>query len=219
MALISPGVEIRITEEGTYDSSAPGSIPLIVVATATNKIAASGNGIAPMTVADKAGRLYQATSQRDLVQAFGTPFFYSAGGTSLHGHELNEYGLHAAYSFLGAANSAFILRADIDTASLLPSAIPPVGAPINGTYWFDVAQTDLGLFQSNGNSVPGLAWASKSVLVATTADTILNGSSIYVPKATFGVDGNFAVVVQDTNNYLFEKTSGTWYRVGSTEWK
>ncbi len=218
MALLSPGVEVSIIDESPYDSSSPGSIPLIVIATATNKVAASGSGVAPMTTVDKAGKLYLATSQRDAVQAFGNPKFYSAGGTALHGHELNEYGLHAAYSFLGVSNLAYIMRADIDTAALLPNATAPRGAAVNGTHWFDTAQTSFGLFQSNGNSLPGLAWASKPVLVATSEDTTLV-SGVYVPEASFGVNGDYAVAVQDTNNFYFEKIAGAWYQLGTAAWK
>ena len=222
MALLSPGVEVTIIDESFYDSSTPGSIPLIVVATASNKTAPSGSGIAPMTTASKAGKLFLATSQRELVQAFGNPIFYSSGGSSLHGYELNEYGLHAAYSFLGVSNQAYILRADVDTADLIPNSTAPTGAPVNGTYWFDVAATLFGLFQSNGNAVPGKAWVSKSVKIATAADTVqqtVDTVSMFVPKAGFGVDGDFAVSVQDTNNFIFEKLAGAWHKIGSTSWK
>ena len=222
MALLSPGVEITIIDESYYDSSTPGSVPLIVVATASNKTAPSGTGTAPMTVADKAGKLFLATSQRELVQAFGNPIFYSSGGSSLHGHELNEYGLHAAYSFLGISNQAYILRADIDTAALIPNSTAPTGVPVHGTYWFDVAATSFGVFQSNGNRVPGKAWVSKEVKVATDEDTTqqtVDTVQIFVPKSSFGVDGDFAIAVQDTNNFVFEKIAGNWYKLGSSNWK
>lgn len=222
MALLSPGVEISVVDEGFYDSSAPGSIPLIVVATASNKVAPSGTGVASMTTALKAGKIYPATSQRDLVQAYGNPIFYSSGGAALHGHELNEYGLHAAYSFLGLSNQAYILRADIDTAALIPNTTAPTGVPVNGTFWFDVAASSFGLFQSNGNKVPGNAWVAKTVLVASVGDTsqqTVDAVSMLVPKDEFGADGAFAIVVQDTNNYMFEKIAGHWYKIGSTTWK
>ncbi len=222
MALLSPGVEITIIDESFYDSSTPGSIPLIVIATADNKFTPSGTAIAPMTDPAKAGKLYQATSQRDLVQAFGNPIFYASGGTPLHGYELNEYGLHAAYSFLGVSNQAFILRANIDTTSLIPNSTPPRGLPVNGTYWLDTAETAFGLFQSNGNAVPGSAWTNKAVKVATDDDTVsavVDTVTMFVPKPTFGVNGDFAIVVQNTNNFMFEKLDGAWYKLGSTGWK
>lgn len=222
MALLSPGVEINIINEGFYDSSTAGSIPLIVIATASNKIAPSGSGVAPMTTPSKAGRLYLATSQRDLVQAYGHPIFYSAGGTQLHGHELNEYGLHGAYSFLGMSNAAYILRADIDLAALHPSDQPPAGAPVHGTYWFDVASSLFGVHQSNGNRVAGRAWINQGVKIATDDDTLegtVDGVVMFVPKTTFGANGDFAIVIQTTSNFMFEKIDGEWLKLGSTNWK
>lgn len=222
MALLSPGVEVTIIDESFYESSAPGSIPLIVVATAENKSTPSGSGIAPMTTAANAGRLYQATSQRDLVQAFGNPVFYASGGSPLHGYELNEYGLHAAYSFLGLSNQAFILRADLDTASLIPNSTEPRGLPVNGTYWFDTDATVYGVFLSNGNPVPGLAWVHQPVLVATRQDTVeatIDGMAMPVPESDFGVDGSFAIVIENTNNFVFEKIAGVWHKIGSSGWR
>ncbi len=222
MTLLSPGVEVTIVDESFYDNSNPGSVPLIVIATADNKLTPSGTAIAPMTAPNMAGRLYQTSSQRDLVQAFGNPTFYSSGGTPLHGMELNEYGLHAAYSFLGISNKAYILRADIDLTSLVPNSTAPRGLPVNGTYWFDVAETEFGLFQSNGNAVPGLAWVNRTVKIATDEDTVsgtVDTVTMPVPKTGFGSNGDFAVVIQNTNNFMFEKIGGTWYKIGSVGWK
>jgi hypothetical protein len=222
MALLSPGVEITVIDESFYDSSVAGTIPLIVVATASNKFTPSGTALASMTTAQKAGKLYLATSQRDLMQAYGNPIFYSSGGTPVHGYELNEYGLHAAYSFLGISNQAYVLRADIDTTDLLPSSTPPVSLPVNGTFWFDLSATSFGVFQSNGNSVPGHAWVSKSVTPVSAGDTTLatvDSVSMMVPVSGFGSNGDFGIVVSNTNNFLFEKIAGIWYKVGSTGWK
>lgn len=218
MALISPGVSVEVINETFYDSSSPGSVPLIVVATAANKASPSGVGVAPFTTASTKGRLLPVSSQRELIQNYGNPLFYSAGGSQLHGYELNEYGLHAAYQFLGISNRAYILRADIDLAELLPSDSAPAGPPANGTFWLNTASTSFGVFQSNGHSVPGSAWVSKTVRVAYATDTVLV-SGVSTPKATFGKDGDFAIVVHVSSNFLFEKLAGTWHKVGSAAWK
>lgn len=217
-SLISPGVQLEIVNETFYDSSSPGSIPLIIIATATNKLSPSGTGIAPMTTAANVGKMFLATSQRELIQNYGNPLFYSSGGAPLHGDELNEYGLHAAYQFLGVSNRAFIIRANLNTAALLPSDTPPTGAPVGGTFWLDTSKTSFGVFQSNGGPVPGSAWTSRTVLIAAAANTTL-ATGVHVPKAAFGANGDFAVAVEDTNNFLFEKIAGAWLRVGSTAWK
>lgn len=212
--LISPGVQINVTDESYYDSSAPGSVPLIVIATASNKVSPTGSGIAPWTLPEQAGALFHAASQRELIQAYGNPLFYSSGGTPLHGHELNEYGLHAAYQFLGLANSAYILRADIDTAQLRPSDTAPKGAPLGGTFWFNPSETAFGVFKSNGNAVAGAAWEPQPVrtFFGTQVD------NLDVPLSSIGSNGEFGVVVSTTSNFLFEKIGGTWLKVGSTAW-
>jgi hypothetical protein len=211
-------VQITVTDESYYDSSAPGSVPLIVIATASNKVSPTGSGIAPWTLPEQAGKLFHAASQRELIQAFGNPLFYSSGGTALHGHELNEYGLHAAYQFLGLANSAYILRADIDTIQLRPSDTAPKGAPLGGTFWFNPSETSFGVFKSNGNAIAGSAWVSQSVRTFTTGQTSVV-SGLDTPLSTFGSNGDFGVVIHTTNNYLFEKVSGAWLKVGSSAWK
>lgn len=216
--LISPGVSISVTDESYYDSSSPGSVPLIVLATASNKVSPTGSGIAPYTMNEHAGKLFVATSQRELISAFGNPLFYTAGGNSLHGHELNEYGLHAAYNFLGVASRAYILRADIDTTQLIPSDSAPVGEPEGGTFWFNPAETSFGVFKSNGKAIAGEAWISQAVKAAYEGDTA-EVSGVWTPVNGFGSNGDFAVVVHTADNFLFEKIGGTWYKVGSAAWK
>jgi hypothetical protein len=216
--LISPGVSISVTDESFYDASTPGSVPLFVIATASNKVSPTGTGLAPWTLDSKAGQLFQATSQREVIGAFGNPIFYSSGGTPLHGFELNEYGLHGGYSFLGAASNAYFLRADIDLAQLESSDNPPAGEPLGGTFWLNPSDTSFGVFKSNGKAVAGEAWVPQTVLAVYEGQTS-NVGGLDTPLTGVGVDGNFAVVVHTTNNYLFEKISGAWHKVGSTAWK
>ena len=59
---------------------------------------------------------------------------------------MNEYGLQAAYSFLGVANKAFILRANVNTSDLLGATAAPTERPDDGTYWFDLTSSSIGLF-------------------------------------------------------------------------
>ena len=119
MALTSPGVEVQVIDESFYTPAEPGTVPLIVVATAENKINGAGTGTASGTTAANAGKVFKMTSQRELVDTFGSPFFEKTVSASpIHGGERNEYGLLAAYSLLGVSNSAFILRADINLNEL-----------------------------------------------------------------------------------------------------
>jgi hypothetical protein len=215
MALTSPGVEVNITSETYTDSAAPGTVPLIVVATASNKLTPSGSGVAPYTTAAKAGQIFPATSARDLLANLGNPFFWSSQGSPLHAYELNEFGLHAAWQTVSAQTLAYVLRADIDLNALAPSRSKPTSAPNNGTYWFDAASSKLGIFISNGNPSTGAAWTKVPALITTPA----NIDGTFTPLAAFGVNGQFAIVPQTTDNFVFEKKANIWSKVGSAAWK
>ena len=118
MALTSPGVEVSVIDESFYTPAAAATVPLIIVATAANKPNGAGTGTAQGTVKSNAGTPYLITSQRELTETFGNPTFYTdSSNNPLHGNELNEYGLQSAYSFLGVANRAYIVRADAAVAA------------------------------------------------------------------------------------------------------
>lgn len=159
--LTSPGVQVQVIDESFYASAGPGTVPFIMMATAQDK-PQPGNttSIAPGTIKSNAGSLYRITSQRELLQTFGNPRFYTQAGTPQHGNELNEYGLYTAYQYLGIANSAYVMRADLDLAQLAPTSVEPTGEPVNGDYWLDLNSTTYGLFRSNGNINSGLAWGA-----------------------------------------------------------
>lgn len=217
--LVSPGVSIPVIDESAYATAGIGTIPLFVIATAANKTAPSGTGTAPYTTSSYANKLYLATSQRDLAQQFGIYSFQNVEGTPIHGSELNEYGLHAAYSYLGLSNRAYVLRANIDVSQLAATTTAPTTNPAAGTYWLDTtSNTSFGIFKANGGSLPGSAWVKQTPLRVQATDTILS-SDVYYPKTTVGVDGNYAIVVSANSNFLFERVSGEWYQVGTAAWK
>jgi hypothetical protein len=85
-----------------YTPAEPGTTPLIVVATAENKLNGAGTATAAGTLKANAGKAFRMTSQKDLVDTFGVPFFEKTPSASpIHGGERNEYGTLAAYSYLG----------------------------------------------------------------------------------------------------------------------
>jgi hypothetical protein len=217
--LLSPGVDVEITDESFYNSSGNGTVPLIVFATAENKASPTGTGIAPGTVPGTAGQLYNISSQRELIQTFGNPHFDSVQGTTVYGSELNEYGLHAAYQFLGISNSIYALRADIDLGQLQPNQSAPVGAPVNGTFWFDTADTLFGAFQSSGATNTLNPFSVKNVTVfSSTTQLDSNG----YPLATLGQDGDFGIVTANAPFMMFERINtnnvSAWYPIGSKGW-
>ena len=166
--LVSPGVSVTVTDESVYASAGTGTIPLIMIATAANKLApGSTTAYAPGTLAANADKLYLISSQRDLLQTFGVPTFYNVAGTPDYGNQLNELGLFTAYQYLGIANTAYVLRADIDLTQMIPSTTEPSGTPTTGQFWLNSALSTWGIFSSNGNVNSANAWSAHSPVVLT----------------------------------------------------
>jgi hypothetical protein len=214
MALVSPGVEVSIIDESAYRSSATNSVPFILIATAQNKVNAAGTGVAAGTLASNANATYLITSQRELVNTFGNPFFYNTtAGTPINGYELNEYGLLAAYSVLGVSNRAYVQRVDVDLAELAASLTRPTGNPDNGTWWLDTVSTTWGIFEWSSTTS---AFTNKVPLVITNTSDLTAG----IPKDSLGTIGSYAVVATNVNNPVYYKNSSNdWVLVGSDDWK
>ena len=230
MALTSPGVQVSVIDESFYTPAEPGTTPMIFVASAENKSNASGTGTAQGTLKANAGRPYLLTSQRDLADTFGDPIFYTDNNNNpVHAGELNEYGLQAAYSFLGVSNRAWVVRADIDLAALAPSATAPAATPASGTYWLDTQTTAWGIQEWNGSAVTvtgGQTFTNKTPIVITDTTLVSNGSLATNgyegarPASTVGEIGDYAVVATSTlNRIYYRNSSGTWVLVGSDPWK
>ena len=151
--LQSPGVSVSVIDESFYTPAGAGTVPMIFVATGQDKANAAGTGIAQGTTAANAGKVWVITSQRDLSDTFGVPYFETdSSGNSVHGSELNEYGLQAAYSALGVSSKAYVVRADLNTSELAPNATVPGGTPVNGTYWAVTSNTDFGINEWNAST-------------------------------------------------------------------
>ena len=219
MALVSPGVEVKVIDESFYTPAEPGTVPMIFVVSAQDKQNASGTGTATGTTSANAGKPYLVTSQRELTELFGDPTFYTdSNNNALHGNELNEYGLQAAYSYLGVANRAYVTRANLNTSELVASATAPAANPADGTYWFDTVNTTFGIFEWNGAAqtvTGGQSFTNKIPTVITDTSKVTGG----VPKTSVGAVGDYAVVATTTLNKMYYKNySGTWVQVGTSAW-
>ena len=160
--LVSPGVSVTVVDESAYASPGTGTIPFIAIATRSDKSDPTGtetDGIAKYTKLANAGQVVPVTSQRELTQFFGDPTF-----TATEGSETSEYGLLAAYSFLGQGAQAYVVRANVDLADLIHSATAPTGAVAAGSYWLDTNASKYGVHEWNGTS-----WGLKSVTVEVDA--------------------------------------------------
>jgi len=229
--LVSPGVQVTVVDQSQYLPAATNSVPLMVIATAANKLSGDGVGIAPGTLAVNADKLFLATSQRALSANYGSPFFYqTTNGTPINGYELNEYGLLAAYSALGVTNQCYVIRADIDLAALSASLTRPTGNPDNNTTWLDTVNTTWGIYQWNQATS---TFTNQIPLVITSSTYLNTGSS--VPLQSYGSIGNYAVTATYNTNPNYFKRGGptttqsddtritslynTWVQLGSAEWQ
>jgi hypothetical protein len=217
MALTSPGVEVSVINESFYVPSDAGTTPLFIVASSQDKNNGAGDGTAAGTQTANANTAYLISSQRELTEIFGDPKFYTdASGNSLNGYELNEYGLQAAYSFLGVANRAYVLRANVNTAELVGSASAPTAAPADGTYWFDLASSSYGLFEW---SQTDQKFTAKTPTLITALTDLVGGVSTGAPKTSIGSIGDYAINTTHVSNKIYKKTaSNTWVIVGSEAW-
>jgi hypothetical protein len=213
--LVSPGVSISVIDQSINVGAGPGTVPLIFIATQQDKTVPDGSELAVGTTKANAGRVYSITSQRELVQTFGDPIFYEVSGTSLNGYPLNEYGLLAAYSYLGSSNLARIVRADIDTEQLQPSAVQPSSPATVGTYWLDESTTAWGLFVRSG-TFPNEIWTTVPI------DYVFNFATgtTNAPVSGTGAIGNHAVVFQTVSGsvtYWTKVAASTWVQIGDDD--
>ena len=221
--LVSPGVQVSVIDESFYTPAEPGTTPMIFVITAQDKQNGSGTATAAGTTKAKAGTPYLITSQRELTETFGDPTFYTdSNNNPIHGGELNEYGLQAAYSYLGVANRAYVTRADVNTSELIATATAPAANPAAGTYWFDTGNSRYGIFEWNGASATttgGQSFTNKIPYIITDKNEQVGNDVSGDPKPSVGAVGDYALVTTTTVNKLFYKNSdGTWVKVGTSAW-
>jgi len=240
MALTSPGVEVQVIDESFYTPAEPGTVPLIVIATAENKLNGAGTAVAAGTLASNAGKVFRISSQRELVETFGVPFFEkTATGNPVHGGERNEYGLLAAYSLMGVTNSAFICRANVDLNELAGATAEPGAEPREGTWWINSASTAWGIQEWNNAPASvsgGQKFTTKFPLRLTDADEgKISGGA---PKDSVGSIGDYCVVyetISGNSSFSLDKElakiyykspgntvagidPGEWVLVGTTDW-
>jgi hypothetical protein len=208
--LQSPGVQVQVIDESFYLPAAPGTTPMLFVASAQDKKNPSGS-TAEGTTAANAGKIWLITSQRDLVETFGTPLFYTdASSNPRHGDELNEYGLQAAYSVLGVSSRAYVVRADLNTTQLVPTSSTPTGGPVAGTFWLDSDASVFGVKE----------WSSSTQKFTVKTPLVLDDNSPSTdlvsgaPTNSFGSKGDYCMVLP----YSTSADVGLFYKTTTNVW-
>ena len=222
MALVSPGVQVSVVDESFYTPAEPGTTPVIFVTSTENKLNASGTGTAVGTLAANAGKPYLLTSQRDLAETFGDPTFQvDANNNPIHASELNEYGLQAAYSYLGVSNRAWVVRADINLSELVARTSVPTADPSAGQYWLDTAASVYGIqvWNNSSDALVGQTFSNKIPLVLTEASQVVDQGTDNTPLSSLGTVGDYAVVAVTNLNTIWYRSTSGWVELGSQDWK
>lgn len=213
--LTSPGVSVLVSDESAYAAPGAGTIPLLVLATREDKTDPTGtysDAIAVYTKAAYAGQVVSVTSQRELTQYFGLPTFRKDNNVISEGDETHEYGLLAAYSFLGQGSQAFVVRANIDLSKIEPKTAEPVGPAILDTIWLDTDATKYGLHVYNGSR-----WEEKTPIVEVsdtevepTIDVVVGQYLVLVTNSTTGLVLRYFV---GENVVIESVTTPTWVKL------
>jgi len=225
--LSSPGVSVSVTDESAYTTAPAGTIPLIFVASASNKLTDAGTGIAPGTLAENDGKVYLLTGQKDLLDTFGTPVFKTdASNNAIHAGEQNEYGLQAAYSFLGVANRAYVARASVDLNQLTGTPDIPEGLPVDGAFWLDTVSSKWGVFEWDSAAASGSTKSPTGQTFIHKIPTVITDPALVdagAPKNGVGAIGSYAITAVTSLIKLWYKKPQTdtlpgWVEVGSSDW-
>jgi hypothetical protein len=198
--LTSPGVSIAIENTTSSFVSSPSSRPLVVFATRANKALPDASGTALGT--QESNVLRTVTSQREARQMWGDPVFVTSAGEPVHGHETNEYGLHALWTHLRGSTVAYGLRADIDLAGLVSQEAEPNTYPPDGTYWIERDTVIGGMYR---RTAADDAWEAQGFIV-------------FLTTPSGGTAGNWAFDYTDNYGTLKVKAdNNTWFAIGSID--
>jgi hypothetical protein len=112
--LVSPGVEVTVTDESFFIPAAAPTVPLIFIATQDEKL--RPDGVTPAEGTYEYNVVRTVTSMAQSTELYGIPTFLedTATGAQFHGDARNEYGLFALNQFLGVGNRAYVVRANVN---------------------------------------------------------------------------------------------------------
>jgi hypothetical protein len=197
--LVSPGVSVTVIDESFFIPAAASTVPLFFVATEKNKVQPNGLTIASGTTEHSVVRTVTSIGQS--TQLYGIPSFRAdSAGNQFHGDARNEYGLFALNQFLGLANRAYVVRANVDLTDAAETFIA-VGIPHAGP------TTRVGA----GNGIMTGADVSSSQVKPETINVVFTSPTGYtVTGSDTGIIGTGTVNTLFTSSKVtFTITSGS----------
>ena len=202
---------ITVDDQSTFATGVDTLIPLYVIATKSNKVIDETTGeIALGTTKEFAGQVEIVTSQREVVDRYGVPYFAEFNGSILQGDERNEYGLYGLYDAMGTTSLAYVLRADIDLGQLESKEEEPTINVKNGTYWLDENNSTLGLFYAKQASTSTTAKPSKDWLACE--NVIFTSAK---PADDKGGQNDITVVFSEGTLTVYRKVGNAWETAGT----
>lgn len=216
MALISPGVEVNVLDESVYVPGRAATIPVIFIATASEKF--QQDGVTPALGTYESGVLRVVTSTKQALELYGVPKFYtSADGLPHHGDARNEYGLDALLKYLEVGNRAYVIRANVnnndsyvdikamwqrkvaDSADLLSVLVEDYISAYN-----DANQ----LFPSDPDYKQTVTAAELTTLVAEAMSSVYSNSSFSSDQFFVDFDYDHTVNQAGYQDVIFDTTGG-----------
>lgn len=192
MALVSPGVELKVVNESFFIPVTASTVPLIFIATKAGKT--QPNGITPAAGTLEHSVVRTVTSMAQSLQLYGIPSFRNdVAGNEYHGDARNEYGLLALNNFLGVGNRAFVVRANIDLTDE-PETFISLGTP-------KLAATPT--FNGLGNgTLTNVTATSSSVKPQLITITLTSASTFSVMGSISGYVGTGSVGLPFTSSVI-----------------
>ena len=190
--LVSPGVSVVLIDESFYIPASAPTVPLFFIATRADKMKVDGITDAPGCKESSVVRTI--TSLNQSVDTYGVPYFWQDNtGAEQHGDARNEYGLFALNQYLNIGNTAYVVRADVDTSdnpvTTLSTDVPVLTGTGNGTMTSVVA---------NQNTAVAELWT----ITATSTPTVFSVTGFVSGaqgNATQGVPYNNGIVTFTIN--------------------
>lgn len=207
--LVSPGVSVTITDESFFIPAAASTVPLIFIATADQKKQADGVSEAAGTYESNVIRTVSSLTQSN--QLFGVPrFLTDSSGSAMHGDARNEYGVLALNQFLGIANLAYTIRANVnlnddiaDIRSMWDTAMQEsayVLENLANTY-INEYNTSNGYVPSNSNYKVALTRSELLSLAATATQSVWLLFSFRNLQSDFNIDHTLSPLSVFSNGY------------------
>ncbi len=200
--LVSPGTNVSVTDESYFVPASATTVPLIFVATASEKMQTDGSAAAGTYEHDV---VRTVTSITQSMKLYGVPrFLTDSNSNPHHGDARNEYGLLALNQYLGIGAKAYVVRANVNLnddrdaiLAMWDAKIRKSTTPVGAAYaleglvnsFLTEYNTENGLIASDANYKVTVNKSELQSLVEQALNMTfgkrVNGNAVWFDEATF----------------------------------